>query len=643
MDSVAGIYETEETAGLTSVYDEQPFANTVHTHTLAGAMPAPGVSPRVCERAARRARARPVCVSLCGSSDHCVVGFEDGAVAAWRVDGDLPAREDVTAASPSPRVAPRSRVVRELSGSDGDGCPVDALALLPACIAHPSGAVAVAHGGVDADVVGVGGYVPRPARVAVLDLDTGRAIRLLTLPMSWPNGGVCPVASLVPAGAEGASSPSPRRASPRRRGRAGSPRIASRASCVERRVCPVPVAVIPVGPSTPPRSDGPLRESTRSPLRGNPARSCSAPILEPFAGRRRVRGGRGRRRARGAGWAWGCAAAWTCVPKAAGVAPGRATDGWLRRAALGGAALERCVARRPARASLVPAPLAGASSRPPGTTCAGRWSGGALGADGVEAVRRPGRARRRKRRAFGGRRRRRRRRGRTSTRARGRLSRPRRASDDDTCPTAWRFPARAGTLRQYRYDLRTSLRERGAAEERRRRQVLRRAVLPLVPRRGLPKFPKGRPAREDVDLFEATVPGLCQWRARRTGKASAPWREISLDFARSPSCFSRGGRATAKRPRRPPETLPRGARRAPRRRSGTRAPASTTVFCVRLSARRLRAESRTRTRRPWRTANRFSARGFERGVFADGRVRRRPPPPSTSPPTSCAAWRPRTW
>ena len=247
-------------------------------------MPAPGRLPALCElRSPVGLRARPVCVSLCGSSDHCVVGFEDGAVAAWRVR-DFPAREDVTPASPSPAELGPAWVVRELSGSDGDGCPVDALALLPPCIAHPSGAVAVAHGGVDADVVGVGGYVPRPARVAVLDLDTGREIRLLTLPMSWPNGGVCPVASLVPAGAEGGvvavSAARVYRVGEGASGFQGSFACLAAWSGAS----PVPVAVIPVGPQhTPALGPDPSFESTGR-LRTPRARLPSAPILEPFAG-----------------------------------------------------------------------------------------------------------------------------------------------------------------------------------------------------------------------------------------------------------------------------------------------------------------------------------------------------------------------
>ena len=77
------------------------------------------------------------------------------------------------------------------------------MTIMPACLAHPAGAVAVAHGGVQVDVTGVGGYDPRPARIAILDLDTGAETRALTLPMAWPDGGICPVARVMPADEEG--------------------------------------------------------------------------------------------------------------------------------------------------------------------------------------------------------------------------------------------------------------------------------------------------------------------------------------------------------------------------------------------------------------------------------------------------------
>ena len=278
------IYETEETAGLTSVYDEQPFANTVSSSLGGAPCRRLGVSPRSASFARPSSFARVPCASLCAVR----------ATTASSASRTARSRRGASAISPPARMSPPrlpspaelgpAWVVRRLSGSDGDGCPVDALALLPPCIAHPSGAVAVAHGGVDADVVGVGGYVPRPARVAVLDLDTGREIRLLTLPMSWPNGGVCPVASLVPAGAEGGvvavSAARVYRVGEGASGFQGSFACLAAWSGAS----PVPVAVIPVGPQhTPALGPDPSFESTGR-LRKPRARLPSAPILEPFAG-----------------------------------------------------------------------------------------------------------------------------------------------------------------------------------------------------------------------------------------------------------------------------------------------------------------------------------------------------------------------
>ena len=66
-------------------------------------------------------------------------------------------------ASPGPAELGPAWVVREAeAGATATGVPWTRSLSSP-CIAHPSGAVAVAHGGVsDADVVGVGGYVPVP-------------------------------------------------------------------------------------------------------------------------------------------------------------------------------------------------------------------------------------------------------------------------------------------------------------------------------------------------------------------------------------------------------------------------------------------------------------------------------------------------
>ena len=187
--------------------------------------------------------------------------------------------------------------------------------------------------------------------------------------------------------------------------------------------------------------------------------------------------------------------------------------------------------------------------------------------------------------------------------------------DDDTCPICLEVPGAGGDGELYRYDLRTNP---FANEERLKNVVAAKCCGAPFCRsclaEYLPKFPKGTgcPFCRDVDLFEATVPGLCQWRGAKHRESGAPWREISLDFETLPWLFQPAAEAAeaaeAGPPRRPrPFPAISCARRRLRAAAGTRRPASTTVFCVRLSARRLRAESRTRTRRPWRTANRFSA------------------------------------
>ena len=161
--------------------------------------------------------ARPVCLAL--GTDSCVLGFEDGAVAAWHTGQG--SRADVnkfvggrdTVANTGGAVgggavggggggggggdAGPLWAVAVLDGSGGDACPVDALAVLPACRIHTSGLVAVAHGGIAAV------EVTRPARVAILCLATGRELRTLTMPMAWPDGGICPVARLVAVGSQG--------------------------------------------------------------------------------------------------------------------------------------------------------------------------------------------------------------------------------------------------------------------------------------------------------------------------------------------------------------------------------------------------------------------------------------------------------
>ena len=140
-------------------------------------------------------RSRPVCLAL--GVDACVLGFDNGAVAAWSVgaDGD----EWVVEGSLGMEGGADPRwTIAALEGSGGDGCPVDALEILPASTTeHASGAVAVAHGGIE------GKFAPRPARVGILCLATGRELRVLDLPMAWPDGGICPVARVVAVGGEG--------------------------------------------------------------------------------------------------------------------------------------------------------------------------------------------------------------------------------------------------------------------------------------------------------------------------------------------------------------------------------------------------------------------------------------------------------
>ena len=252
-------------------------------------------------RASRGARAaRPATLALSG--DVCVVGYEDGAVAAWRARDVVSAardrtRADVTSASSSP-----VWVVDALNGSNGDRCPVDAMAILPACLAHPAGAVAVAHGGVQVDVTGVGGYDPRPARIAILDLDTGAETRALTLPMAWPDGGICPVARLMPADDEGGLVA----VSAARVYRVGEGRDGFQGSTATLGIwsggSPVPIAVAQAGPLHAP-AHGPdpgearrLNPGAAPPAGGTRARSHAAPILAPFAGlhvRREIEDGSG--------------------------------------------------------------------------------------------------------------------------------------------------------------------------------------------------------------------------------------------------------------------------------------------------------------------------------------------------------------
>ena len=252
-------------------------------------------------RASRGARAaRPATLALSG--DVCVVGYEDGAVAAWRARDVVSAARDRTNADVTSVSSSPVWVVDVLNGSNGDRCPVDCMAILPACLAHPAGAVAVAHGGVQVDVTGVGGYDPRPARIAILDLDTGAETRALTLPMAWPDGGICPVARLMPADDEGGLVA----VSAARVYRVGEGRDGFQGSTASLAIwsggSPVPIAVAQAGPLHAP-AHGPdpgearrLNPGAAPPAGGTRARSHAAPILAPFAGlhvRREIEDGSG--------------------------------------------------------------------------------------------------------------------------------------------------------------------------------------------------------------------------------------------------------------------------------------------------------------------------------------------------------------
>ena len=135
--------------------------------------------------------------------------------------------------------------------------------------------------------------------------------------------------------------------------------------------------------------------------------------------------------------------------------------------------------------------------------------------------------------------------------------------DDDTCPICLEVPGAGGDGELYRYDLRTNP---FANEERLKNVVAAKCCGAPFCRsclaEYLPKFPKGTgcPFCRDVDLFEATVPGLCQWRGAKHRESGAPWREISLDFETLPWLFrppgTRRAEAADETPE-TPETLPR--------------------------------------------------------------------------------------
>lgn len=241
-------------------------------------------------RASRGARdaARPSTLAFSGET--CVVGYEDGAVVAWRAI-DVVSRSRARAASDvTDTPASPVWVVVSLNGSGGDRCPIDALCVLPACVAHPAGAVAVAHGGVQVDVTGVGGYDPRPARVSILCLDTGHETRVLTLPMAWPDGGICPVARMLPTDEEGGLVA----VSAARMYRTGEGALGFQGSNATLSIwsgaSPVPIAVAQAGPHHAPAlgpDPGELRRlnpGAPAPPGGVRKRLPLTPILAPFAG-----------------------------------------------------------------------------------------------------------------------------------------------------------------------------------------------------------------------------------------------------------------------------------------------------------------------------------------------------------------------
>ena len=637
-------------------------------------------------RASRGARAaRPATLALSG--DVCVVGYEDGAVAAWRARDVVSAardrtRADVTSASSSP-----VWVVEALTGSNGDQCPVDAMAIMPACLAHPAGAVAVAHGGVQVDVTGVGGYDPRPARIAILDLDTGAETRALTLPMAWPDGGICPVVRVLPADEEGGLvAVSAARVYQIGEGRDGF-QGSTAALAIWSGGSPVPIAVAQAGPVHAPAHGSDPGETRRvnpgskPPAGGTRARSRAAPILAPFAGlhvRRETEDGSGNEnvavraahvvvcpsggalpRAPGeamnaetsggvslrichlewhlsrpklpegtpprprrvvempsfrmggaatllsaaaadpdpdrdgfgvsaaaegggapavAGWEWGCAAAWTgCVPKA-GVwrfGTGDAPDGFAEQPSAA-AALERCVAGVGRRcASLVPAPLSGrlfAATRDDLRGALERSEPGA--SSGLRLfVTRAGEATKKEDELLEAE-------AEAAAEAAGTDldalredaspgSKAVPSLDDDTCPICLEVPGAGGDGELYRYDLRTNP---FANEERLKNVVAAKCCGAPFCRsclaEYLPKFPKGTgcPFCRDVDLFEATVPGLGRWGGAKHRESGAPWREISLDFETLPWLFrpaAEAAEAAEAGPSETPETLPRDFLRAP--------------------------------------------------------------------------------
>ena len=250
--------------------------------TTRGRMSSPRALPLVCElRASPDLRARPVCVAASRESDHVVLGYENGAVAAASA-ADFPLPEVSSRVLSSGAVAARPSLVVAEPGAAGTDVPWTP-SLCPRVPRPPSGAVAGARrhlrGRLSARLP------PGPARVAVLDLETGREARVLDLPMAWPDGGVCPIARLAAAGSEGGvvavSAARVSRVGEGARGFQG----ASACMAVWGAGSPVPVAVVQAGPKHAPALG---QDPSALPRDGSPRklreRLRPEPILAPFAG-----------------------------------------------------------------------------------------------------------------------------------------------------------------------------------------------------------------------------------------------------------------------------------------------------------------------------------------------------------------------
>ena len=246
--------------------------NDVTADTRAhGVPPAPAREPAPARRA-RRVLRRSRSPATCGRPR----GWRRRGVArAGRRFRRSRPDADVTSASSSP-----VWVVEAPTGSNGDQCPVDAKTIMPACLAHPAGAVAAAHGGVRTSAWA---GTTRDRRASHLDLDTGADSRP-TLPMAWPDGGICPAARDA-RGRGGRPGGGLRRARlPRRRG----PR---RVPGIHRHARPGPAAARPHRRRAgrllhaPAHGSDPGEARSRASPRGRDARApARGADLAPFAG-----------------------------------------------------------------------------------------------------------------------------------------------------------------------------------------------------------------------------------------------------------------------------------------------------------------------------------------------------------------------